>query len=534
MASTPRRSKPAPAAPKKALKAAPAPAAAPKKPVAAPKVVAARKAAPPAPPPVVAAPAPAPVVADGEHRVERDSMGEVRVPAQRMWGAQTQRAVENFRVSGRTMPSRFLVALAHIKAASAQANEDLGLLDPKLAAAIRAAADEVVCGKHDAEFPIDVFQTGSGTSSNMNMNEVLSNLANRMLGGAVGSKKPVHPNDHVNMGQSSNDVIPTALHVAVATAARERLLPALAKLAAALHEKAKAFDDVVKVGRTHLQDATPVRMGQVFGGYAAQVAHGAQRVALAWDHLLEVALGGTAVGTGIGRDPQFHGKAIERLSARTGLALRRARNPFEALAGREACVFFAGALASAAAALTKVANDVRFLGSGPRCGYGELKLPELQPGSSIMPGKVNPVMSESLIMACLLVQGANTTVAAAGGAGNFELNVTLPLLAMVLLDAVETLAGAVEGFTERCVRGLEVDRARVTSMVEQSLMLATALAPKIGYDAAAAMAKEAYKAGTTIRALAEQKKVLPPDELAATLDLRHMTEPGRGGLAAGG
>ena len=519
---TPKKSdKPAPPSAKGAT---PAKSAAPAKPAAS------QPAASAAPKP----PAPTSLGGTSGFRIEKDSMGEVRVPAERLWGAQTQRAKENFRVSGRTMPRGFLVALAQIKWASAKANEELGLLDPALAGAIRAAADEVVAGDHRDELPIDVFQTGSGTSSNMNMNEVLSNIANRALGSPVGSKKPVHPNDHVNMGQSSNDVIPTALHVSVALAAKDRLLPALARLAATLHDKAQAFDDVVKVGRTHLQDATPVRMGQVFGGYAAQVAHAAQRVALAWDHLLEVALGGTAVGTGIGRDPDFHGKAIGHLSSRTGLALRRARNPFEALAGREAVVFFSGALSSAAAALTKVANDIRFLGSGPRCGYGELKLPELQPGSSIMPGKVNPVMSESLLMACMLVQGHATTVTIAGGAGNFELNVTLPLLALVLLDGVETLAGAVEGFTDRCVAGLEVDRERVASMVEQSLMLATALAPKIGYDAAAGMAKQAYKEGKTIRALATAQKTLPPKELDATLDLRHMTEPGRGGLAAGG
>ncbi len=467
-------------------------------------------------------------------RVEKDSMGEVKVPAGRLWGAQTQRAVENFRVSGRPMPPRFLHALAHLKWASARANEDLGLLDPRLAAAIREAADAVSQGKHDGEFPIDVFQTGSGTSTNMNANEVIANLANVALGGTLGSKKPVHPNDHVNMGQSSNDAIPTALHVSVAMAARERLLPALARLASALHDKARAFDGIVKVGRTHLQDATPIRMGQVFSGYAAQVAHARQRVALAWDGLLEVALGGTAVGTGIGRDPEFHGKAIEHLSARTGLPLRKARNPFEALAGREACTFFAGSLSAAAAGLMKVANDVRFLGSGPRGGLGELKLPELQPGSSIMPGKVNPVMSESLIMASIFVEGNATTATIAGGAGNFELNVTLPLLAMTLLDSVEVLAGAVEGFTDRCVAGLEVDEKRVASIVEQSLMLATALAPHIGYDAAAALAKEAYKKGTTIRALCEEKKVLPPERLTEGLDLRHMTEPGRGSGGAGG
>ena len=467
-------------------------------------------------------------------RIEKDSMGEVRVPGERLYGAQTQRAVDNFKVSGRAMPVRFLTALAQIKWAAAKANEGLGLLDAKLAGAIRAAADEVIEGKHPLEFPIDVFQTGSGTSSNMNMNEVISNLANRALGAKVGAKAPVHPNDHVNLGQSSNDAIPTALHVAVALAAKERLIPALGRLAAALLEKSREFDDVVKVGRTHLQDATPVRMGQVFGGYAAQVAHAAQRVALAWDGLLEVALGGTAVGTGIGRDPEFHEKAIAILAERTGLSLRKARNAFEALAGREACVFFAGSLSAAAAALSKVANDVRFLGSGPRCGLGELKLPELQPGSSIMPGKVNPVMSESLLMACMLVQGYATTVSIAGGAGNFELNVTLPLLAHVLLDGIETLSGAVEGFTDRCVRGLAVDRERVGSLVEESLMLATALAPHVGYDAAAALAKEAYKGGVTIRELAEQKKLMTSEQLAEVLDLRHMTEPGRGGMAAGG
>ena len=467
-------------------------------------------------------------------RVEKDSMGEVRVPADRMWGAQTQRAVDNFKVSGRPMPQRFLTALARIKSAAARANEDLGLLDAKRAKAIRDAADAVAEGRHVHEFPIDVFQTGSGTSTNMNMNEVIANLANVALGGKVGAKAPVHPNDHVNLGQSSNDAIPTALHLSVALAAKERMIPALSRLAAALLDKADAFDGIVKVGRTHLQDATPIRMGQVFSGYGAQAAHSAQRLALAYDGLLEVALGGTAVGTGIGRHPDFHTVAIKHLSTATGLPLRPARNAFEQLAGREACVFFAAAMATAASALVKIANDVRFLGSGPRCGIGELKLPELQPGSSIMPGKVNPVMSESLLMACMLVQGYAVTATAAGAAGNFELNVTLPLLSWVLLDGIETLSGAVDGFTDRCVKGLEVDQRRVDETVEQSLMLATALAPHIGYDAAAALAKEAYKSGMTIRALAEKKNLLPPAKLKEVLDLRHMTEPGHDGMAAGG
>jgi fumarate hydratase class II len=463
----------------------------------------------------------------GGERVEKDSMGEVRVPADRLWGAQTQRATENFRVSGRTMRKPFLDALAAIKWAAAEANADLELLDRKLASAIQAAADEVLAGKHDAEFPIDVFQTGSGTSTNMNMNEVLANLANVRLGGRPGAKAPVHPNDHVNMGQSSNDVIPTALHVSVARETRKRLIPSLGNLAAALLDKAKAFDDVVKVGRTHLQDATPIRLGQVFQGYAAQVAHSCQRLALAYDGLLEVALGGTAVGTGIGRHPDFHVVTLGHLGKKIGLPIRSARSFPEQLAGREACVFFAGALGSTAAALAKVANDVRFLGSGPRCGLGELRLPPTQPGSSIMPGKVNPVMSESLLMACFLVQGYVTTVTACGAAGNFELNVTLPLLADVLLDGIEVLAGATDGFRERCVEGLEADRERIAEAVEQSLMLATALAPKIGYDRAAELAKAAYESGRTIPEIAAERGVLPPDELARALDLRDMTEPGR-------
>jgi fumarate hydratase class II len=431
------------------------------------------------------------------------------------------------------MRPRFLAALAAIKWAAAGANEGLGLLDKAKAGAIRAAADEVLAGKHAAEFPIDVFQTGSGTSTNMNMNEVLSNLANVRLGGKPGDKKPVHPNDHVNLGQSSNDVIPTALHVSVAKATRETLIPALGALAAEFLGKAQAHDDVVKVGRTHLQDATPVTYGQVFRGYAAQVAHSCQRLALAYDGLREVALGGTAVGTGIGRHAEFPGRALDLLSEKTGLQLRPARNAFEQLGGREACVFFVGALGSAAAALTKIANDIRLLGSGPRCGLGELRLPALQPGSSIMPGKVNPVQSESLLMACLLTQGAVTTITACGAAGNFELNVTLPLMADVLLDTVQVLAGAVEGFHMRCVAGLEVDKARVAETVEQSLMLATALAPMIGYDAAAKLAKQAYESGRTIRELAVEQKTLPTDQLAKALDLLEMTKPGRGGAAGG-
>ncbi len=465
-------------------------------------------------------------MADG-FRIERDSMGEVRVPEGRLWGAQTQRAVENFQVSGRRMPKPFLEALAATKWAAAKANLELGLLDESIANAILIAADEVLAGKHDDEFPVDVFQTGSGTSSNMNMNEVLAHLANVSLGSQPGAPSPVHPNDHVNLGQSSNDVVPTALHVSIALAARDRLIPALGGLSSALLEKAEVWDEVIKVGRTHLQDATPIRMGQVFQGYAAQVAHSCQRLALAYDGLLEVALGGTAVGTGIGTHPEFPGKAIGYLSEKTGLPIRQARDFCEQLAGREACVFFAGAMGAASGALMKIANDVRHLGSGPRCGIGELKLPAVQPGSSIMPGKVNPVMSESLMMACLLVQGYVTTVTACGAAGNFELNVALPLLADTLHDGIRVLSGAAEGFQKRCVEGLQVDRERIDHFVEQSLMLATALAPRIGYDAAASLAHEAYRSGRTIHDLAAEQGLLPPDELRAALDLRHMTEGGR-------
>ena len=460
-------------------------------------------------------------------RTERDSMGEVRVPAKRMWGAQTQRAVDNFQVSGRPMAPEFISALAAIKWSAAKANQSLKLLPARKAAAIRRAADAVRKGEHYDEFPIDVFQTGSGTSTNMNMNEVLANLANVHLGGKPGAKAPVHPNDHVNLGQSSNDTIPTALHLSVAALTKSRFLPAMGDLAASLLAKAEMWDDIVKVGRTHLQDATPVRVGQVFRGYAAQVAHSCQRVALAYDGLLELALGGTAVGTGIGRHPKFAALAVGHLADKTKLPVRVARNHFEQQGGREACVFFAGALGSAAAALAKIANDIRFLGSGPRCGLGELSLPAVQPGSSIMPGKVNPVMAESLLMACHLVQGYVTTVQASGAAGNFELNVTLPLMADVLLDGLRVLSGAVEGFDRRCVRGLKVEKARVEAIVEQSLMLGTALAPRIGYDAAARLAKEAFKTGRTIRELAEEQEVLPPKELAKVLDLRPMTRPGR-------
>ncbi len=460
-------------------------------------------------------------------RTENDSMGAVKVPSKRMWGAQTQRAIENFEVSGRGMPPRFIEALAAIKWAASKSNQELGLLKPKLGVAIRRAADQVIRGEYPDEFPIDVFQTGSGTSSNMNMNEVLSNVANVALGSKPGAKEPVHPNDHVNMGQSSNDVIPTALHLSVAMATRDELLPALGGLAAACHKKSKDFDKIVKVGRTHLQDATPVTMGQVFGGYAAQVAHSCQRLALAYDGLLEVALGGTAVGTGIGCHPEFEKKVVAHLGKKTKLGLRPARNHFEQQGGREAVVFFAGALASTAAALTKIANDVRFLGSGPRCGLGELTLPAVQPGSSIMPGKVNPVMAESLIMACQLVQGYVTTVNIAGGSGNFELNVSLPVLADVLLDAVRVLSGATKGFHLRCIRGVEVNEERLAEIVEQSLMLGTALAPHIGYDNAAKLAKEAFKTGRTIRELAEEQELLSPEKLKKVLNLIHMTTPGR-------
>ena len=469
-------------------------------------------------------------------RTEKDSLGEVQVPDEALWGAQTQRAVDNFPVSFRPLPPAFLKALAVLKQSAARANADLGLLDPKLAEAIAAAAQEVIEGKWDAQFPIDVFQTGSGTSTNMNLNEVLSNLAIRRLGGKVGSKTPVHPNDHVNLGQSSNDMIPSAAHLSALTEVHRALLPALEKLAAALEAKAKAFDGIVKLGRTHLQDATPVRLGQVFGGYASQVRHGMDRIRKASTDLEELAVGGTAVGTGLNTHPKFSAKVCAHASKATGLNLREASNHFEAQGGRDAMVSVSGALKTLACSLIKIANDVRWMASGPRAGLGEIILQDLQPGSSIMPGKVNPVMCEVVCQVSAQVIGNDATITVAGQAGNFELNVMIPVMARNLLESISLIANACTLFADRAVAGIQANEKRCLELALKSDAMVTSLNPLIGYDKAAALVKESHKDGRTILELARERKILPPDVLEKALDPRRMTEPGlpEGGAASGG
>ena len=453
-------------------------------------------------------------------RIERDSMGEMRVPNDALYGASTQRAVENFPISGYRFPRRFIHALGWIKGAAARANQELGLLAPELAAAIRSAADEVASGTHDAHFVLDVFQTGSGTSTNMNANEVIATLASARLG------TKVHPNDHVNMGQSSNDVIPTAMHVAARAAIEEDLVPALDALSDALARKAAEFDSIVKIGRTHLQDATPIRLGQEFGGYAHQAGLALERVRTAAHGLEELALGGTAVGTGINTHPSFAARVAAILAERTGLPFREAANHFEAQGAKDAIVQLSGTLKTAAVSCTKIANDVRWLGSGPRCGLGEINLPATQPGSSIMPGKVNPVMAEAVLQMAAFVIGADLTVAICGQAGNFELNVMMPIMAYQLLESIRIMSNAVRAFTDRCVAGLTANPERCAATVEQSLAMCTALAPAIGYDAAAAIAKESFATGKTVREIARARNVLSEEALARILDPLQMTEPG--------
>ena len=464
------------------------------------------------------------IASSGGTRTEKDTLGEVAVPDAALWGAQTERAVQNFPVSGRRLPRRMIRALALVKKAAAAVNRDGGDLQPELAEAIARAADEVASGQHDGHFPVDVFQTGSGTSSHMNVNEVIANRAIQILGGQLGSKHPVHPNDHVNRGQSSNDVFPTAAHLAAAEALVADALPALDHLHAALRDKATELDDVVKVGRTHLQDAVPIRMGQEFSGYAQMVANARRRLAATVPAVAELPLGGTAVGTGLGAAPGFATAVIDRLRAETGLPLVQAPNLFEALAARDGLVELSGALRGTAVSLTKVANDLRWLASGPRCGLGELRLPELQPGSSIMPGKVNPVMSEMLLMICAQVIGNDATVAWAGAAGNFELNAMIPVIAVNVLHSIELVASGARLFADRAVRGVQADRDRCAALVEQSLALATALVPRLGYDASAALARESVTTGKTVRELCLEKRLMPPDELAHLLDPRRLTE----------
>ena len=464
---------------------------------------------------------------DGDYRIERDSMGEMKVPKEAYWGASTQRAVENFPISGLRFPREFIVALGAVKAAAAMANRELGLLDGERSAAILKAAQEVVEGKWDDHFVVDVFQTGSGTSTNMNANEVIANRANEFLGGKIGDMTPVHPNDHVNLGQSSNDVIPTCIHIAALETIEHDLKPALEALRKALAEKARAFDRIIKIGRTHLQDATPVRLGQEFSGYTSMIEHGLRRLEKVEDHLSELALGGTAVGTGINTHEKFPRLAISRINQLSGLEFREAGNHFEAQGSRDALVEASGALKTVAVSLIKIANDVRWLGCGPRAGIGEIRLPAVQPGSSIMPGKVNPVMAEALIQVCAQVVGNDAAITIGGLSGNFELNVMMPLMAHNLLQSIRLLTNASALFTEKCVKGLEADEERCRETIEKSLAMCTALSPKIGYDAAAKIAKEAYESGKTVREVAREKKILPEEELNQALDPRAMTEPGK-------
>jgi fumarate hydratase class II len=434
-----------------------------------------------------------------EQRIERDAMGEVAVPAGHLWGAQTQRSLAHFKISHERMPAEFLHALALCKRAAASVNAELGLLAADKAQAIVRAADAVCAGQHADEFPLVVWQTGSGTQTNMNMNEVLANLASLDLGGPVGQQRLVHPNDDVNRGQSSNDVVPTAMNVAAVLALQRELLPALGQLAGTLEAKAQAFRDVVKIGRTHLQDATPLTLGQEVSGWAAQLRHGERHVSAALPHLCELAMGGTAVGTGLNTPPDFGDRVAAELGRLTGVAWVSAPNKFEALAAHDAVVHAHGALKTLAASLVKIANDVRWLASGPRCGLGEISIPANEPGSSIMPGKVNPTQAEAMLMVCGQVFGNDVAVAWGGASGNFELNVCKPLLAYNVLQSVRLLAGAMRSFDEHCARGLEPDRARIAELLQRSLMLVTALAPHIGYDKAAAIAKHAHRDGLSLR-----------------------------------
>ncbi len=460
------------------------------------------------------------------YRVEKDSLGEMQVPSSAYYGAQTQRAVENFPISGLRFPRRLIQALGWIKASAAEANLALGYLDARTCAIVVEVAEEVAMGSLDEHFPIDIYQTGSGTSSNMNANEVISNRAIEKLGGRIGSKTPIHPNDHVNMGQSSNDVIPTAIHVAAWVAMTQDLLPALERLALSLDQKSVAFDGIVKTGRTHLQDATPVRLGQEFAGYAAQIRQGIRRLRSSGDGLCELALGGTAVGTGINRHPDFPRLAIEGISRRSGESFREAADHFEAQSAQDAASEASGALKTLACSLMKIANDIRWMASGPRAGIFELELPTVQPGSSIMPGKVNPVIAESVCMVAAQVIGNDTAITIGCQSGNFELNVMLPVIAHNLLGSISLLAATADNFRLQCIDGLKANREGCEGVVERGLAICTALAPSIGYDKAASLSKEAYKTGRTIRELAREQRVLPEAELEIVLDARAMTHPG--------
>jgi fumarate hydratase class II len=474
-----------------------------------------------------------------DFRVERDSMGEVKVPARAYYGAQTQRAIENFPISGQPLPKSLIRALGLVKAAAAIANRDLGKLKPELAEPIIQAAREVAAGKFEDQFPIDVYQTGSGTSSNMNANEVISNRAIELSGGdRFAAKKPIHPNDHVNLGQSTNDIFPTAIHVAAGLAIQKELLPALERFRAVLADKAKQWDDIIKIGRTHLADATPIRLGQEFSGYARQLELCWERARRALEAIRELPAGGTAVGTGINSHPRFGAKVAEVLAKETGIPFVEAKNHFEANANRDGLVECSALLRTIAVSLFTIANNIRWLGSGPRCGFYEVILPDRQPGSSIMPGKVNPVMCESLMQVAARVLGNDQTIAFAGATGGqFELNIMMPVMGHVVLESIHLLAAGTNAFVEFCARDMQANREQCQRQVEQSLAMVTSLNPLIGYDAAAALAKEAFQTGKTVRELCLEKMrtgalkkkdsnaPVTEAELRAALDPRAMTEP---------
>jgi fumarate hydratase class II len=459
-------------------------------------------------------------------RIETDTFGPIEVPADRYWGAQTQRSLQNFKIGWEKQPAPIIRALGIIKRAAAETNMALGKLDPKLGDAIVAAATEVMEGRLNDHFPLVVWQTGSGTQSNMNANEVVSNRAIEMLGGVLGSKTPVHPNDHVNMSQSSNDTYPTAMHVAAAEETAHRLLPALRNLHAALAAKSEAWKGIIKIGRTHTQDATPLTLGQEFGGYAQQVANGIARIEQSLPRLMELAQGGTAVGTGLNAPIGFAEKVAAKIADITGLPFTSAPNKFEALAAHDAMVFSHGAINTVAASLFKIANDIRFLGSGPRSGLGELALPENEPGSSIMPGKVNPTQCEALTMVCVQVFGNQSSLTFAGASGHFELNVYNPVMAYNFLQSVRLMADAAESFTEHCVVGIEPRLDNIAAGLGRSLMLVTALAPHIGYDASAKIAKTAHKNGTTLREEAVKGGFVTEAQFDAWVRPENMIGPG--------
>jgi fumarate hydratase class II len=459
-------------------------------------------------------------------RTETDSFGPIEVPADRYWGAQTERSLQNFRIGHDRMPIAIIRALGIVKLAAAQTNRDLGLLDQRRGRAITRAAREVIDGKLDEHFPLVVWQTGSGTQTNMNLNEVIANRANQLLGGKLGAKAPVHPNDHVNMSQSSNDSFPTAMHIAAAMRITDDLIPAIEKLHRALREKEKAFAHIVKIGRTHTQDATPLTLGQEFSGYAAQVESGIARLRVAVRDLYPLAQGGTAVGTGLNSKPKFAKAFAKQVAGITKLPFTSAANKFEALASNDAYVFVHGAINAMATGLFKVANDIRLLGSGPRSGLGELILPENEPGSSIMPGKVNPTQCEAVTMVCCQVFGNQAAITTAGSQGHFELNVYKPVLAYCMMHSIQLMADVARSFTQHCVEGIRADEKRIRELMERSLMLVTALAPRIGYDNAAKVAKSAHARGTTLKEEAVRLGFVSADEFDRLVKPEKMTRPG--------